>query len=40
VGHRVGYESASHFSRDYARLFGAPPARDIRRLRQLTMGGS
>lgn len=24
----VGYESASQFSRDYARLFGAPPRRD------------
>ena len=29
----VGYESASQFSRDYSRLFGVPPARDIRRLR-------
>ncbi len=29
---RVGYESASQFSREYARLFGAPPQRDIRRL--------
>ena len=34
AGHRVGYESPSQFSREYARLFGAPPARDIRRLRQ------
>lgn len=34
AGHRVGYESASQFSREYARCFGAPPARDIRRLRQ------
>ena len=34
AGHRVGYESASQFSREYARLFGAPPARDMRRLRQ------
>jgi AraC-like DNA-binding protein len=25
----VGYESPSQFSREYARLFGAPPARDI-----------
>ena len=29
---RVGYESPSHFSREYARMFGAPPARDIERL--------
>lgn len=25
----VGYESVSHFTRDYARLFGAPPRRDL-----------
>jgi AraC-like DNA-binding protein len=30
----VGYESASQFSREYARLFGAPPARDVARLRR------
>ncbi|MGD9826035.1 AraC family transcriptional regulator N-terminal domain-containing protein [Desulfobacter sp.] len=30
----VGYESASQFSREYSRLFGAPPLRDINRLRQ------
>ncbi|WP_146876674.1 AraC family transcriptional regulator, partial [Halovibrio variabilis] len=30
----VGYESLSQFSREYSRLFGAPPARDIRTLRQ------
>lgn len=29
----VGYESASQFSREYKRLFGAPPSRDIRRMR-------
>ncbi|MCM5682336.1 AraC family transcriptional regulator [Schlegelella sp. S2-27] len=34
AGHRVGYESPSQFSREYARLFGLPPARDIRGLRQ------
>jgi AraC-like DNA-binding protein len=30
---RVGYESASQFSREYRRHFGEPPARDISRLR-------
>jgi AraC-like DNA-binding protein len=29
----VGYESASQFSREYSRLFGAPPQRDITRMR-------
>jgi AraC-like DNA-binding protein len=27
----VGYESSSQFTREYARLFGAPPRRDARR---------
>jgi hypothetical protein len=31
--HTVGYESPSPFSREYRRLFGAPPVRDIERLR-------
>ena len=31
----VGYESPSQFSREYSRLFGAPPLRDITNLRQL-----
>jgi AraC-like DNA-binding protein len=35
VGYSVGYESPSQFSREYARLFGAPPARDAARLRGL-----
>jgi AraC-like DNA-binding protein len=26
---RVGYESPSHFSREYQRLFGTPPRRDV-----------
>ncbi len=30
---RVGYESPSQFSREYSRLFGLPPKRDIGRLR-------
>jgi AraC-like DNA-binding protein len=29
---QVGYESPSQFSREYARLFGAPPIQDIERL--------
>jgi AraC-like DNA-binding protein len=33
ASHRVGYESASQFSREYRRLFGEPPLRDIMRLR-------
>ena len=31
---RVGYESPSQFSREYSRLFGAPPKRDITMLRR------
>ena len=33
AGGLMGYESASQFSREYSRLFGAPPQRDIRRMR-------
>lgn len=29
AAHRVGYESPSQFSREYRRLFGAPPKREI-----------
>jgi AraC-like DNA-binding protein len=32
---QVGYESPSQFSREYSRLFGAPPLRDITNLRQM-----
>jgi AraC-like DNA-binding protein len=31
---RVGYYDASHFNREYKSLFGAPPMRDIQRLRE------
>jgi AraC-like DNA-binding protein len=31
--YRVGYESPSQFSREYRRLFGAPPRREVERLR-------
>jgi AraC-like DNA-binding protein len=33
IGYRVGYESASQFSREYRRRFGVPPGRDAARLR-------
>lgn len=30
---RVGYRDASHFNREYKSLFGAPPLRDVQRMR-------
>jgi AraC-like DNA-binding protein len=33
TAYRVGYNDASHFNREYKRLFGLPPMRDIERLR-------
>lgn len=35
VAYAVGYESASQFSREYKRLFGSPPRRDIETTRHL-----
>lgn len=34
AAHRVGYESASQFSREYRRQFGRPPASDVADLRR------
>jgi AraC-like DNA-binding protein len=34
----VGYESTTQFSREYGRLFGRPPIRDVRALRQVPGG--
>jgi AraC-like DNA-binding protein len=34
IGYSVGYDSPSQFSREYARLFGAPPSRDSAALRE------
>lgn len=34
AGLSVGYESISQFNREYARLFGQPPLRDMKQLRQ------
>jgi AraC-like DNA-binding protein len=33
AAYQVGYESASQFSREYARMFGAPPRRDVTELK-------
>jgi AraC-like DNA-binding protein len=33
VGHRVGYDNPSQFSREYRRQFGAPPSIDAARMR-------
>lgn len=34
VAYEVGYASASQFSREYARVFGEPPRRDVERMRE------
>lgn len=38
AAHRVGYESPSQFSREYRRLFGAPPRADMEQMRGATPG--
>lgn len=40
AGHRVGYESASQFSREYARQYGMSPGRDIAQARLRMQAGS
>jgi AraC-like DNA-binding protein len=40
VGHLVGYDSPSQFSREYRRLFGAPPGQDAAQLRAESPGGA
>ncbi|GIO59805.1 AraC family transcriptional regulator [Paenibacillus cineris] len=37
AGFRVGYESPSQFNREYARLFGRPPIRDIQDVREFSL---
>ena len=34
AGYRVGYNDAAHFNREYKKLFGIPPMRDVERLRE------
>lgn len=36
AAHAVGYQSISQFTREYGRLFGAPPRREIQQTRELT----
>ena len=38
AAHAVGYESISQFTRDYGRMFGMPPARDVRAVRKRSSG--
>lgn len=38
ASHSVGYSSPSQFSREYRRLFGLPPQRDIARLKEAPGG--
>ncbi len=40
AGFRVGYDDTSHFNRDYKRLFGVPPMRDVERLRETAAVGA
>lgn len=35
---KVGYESPSQFSREYGRLFGCPPSRDVKEIRDKLTG--
>lgn len=39
AGYRVGYNDVSHFNREYKRLFGEPPMRDVVRLRGTALEG-
>lgn len=38
AGYHVGYESPSQFSREYARMFGCPPARDAEKYMKADAG--
>lgn len=40
AAYQVGYESASQFSREYTRMFGAPPKRDVSEMRASPMAAA
>ena len=40
AGRRVGYGDVSQFTREYKRLFGAPPVRDVEGLREAALVSS
>jgi AraC-like DNA-binding protein len=40
IGYKMGYESPSQFSREYSRLFGASPSKDVARLRAQALQAS
>jgi AraC-like DNA-binding protein len=40
AAYRVGYQDASHFNREYKSLFGAPPMRDVQRLREVALASA
>ncbi len=40
AGFRVGYNDAAYYNRDYKKLFGVPPLRDVERLRQAATPGA
>jgi transcriptional regulator GlxA family with amidase domain len=40
VGHAVGYDSPSQFSREYRRMFGVPPSADAARREPVPLGAA
>ena len=40
AAYSVGYESVPQFTREYARLFGSPPVRDIRQAKAKTLAAA
>lgn len=40
AGYRVGYDDASYFNREYKKLFGEPPMRNVERLREASLQGA